>query len=47
MNDKMKAKTYVLLTNISLLTATVFLICHFNDWKWILLYFLFKISYEE
>ena len=45
-SDEMEVKTYVLLTNISLLIATVFLICHFNDWKWILFYFLCQIGIE-
>lgn len=42
----MNAKTAMVTINIAMIIATVYLICHFNNWLWVLFYLVFHV-YES
>lgn len=42
----MNTKTEIVTINIATLIATVYLICHFNNWLWVLFYVVFHV-YES
>lgn len=39
----MNTKTAIVTINIATLIATVYLICHFNNWLWVLFYVVFHM----
>lgn len=39
----MNTKTEIVTINIATLIATVYLICHFNNWLWVLFYVVFHV----
>lgn len=42
----MNTKTAIVTINIATLIDTVYLICHFNNWLWVLFYVVFHV-YES
>lgn len=42
----MNTKTAIVTINIAMIIATVYLICHFNNWLWVLFYLVFHV-YES
>lgn len=42
----MNSKTAIVIFNIAILVATVYLICYFNNWLWVLFYLIFHL-YED
>lgn len=42
----MNTKTAIVIINVATIIATVYLICHFNNWLWVLFYLVFHV-YES
>ncbi len=40
----MNTKTAIVIINIAMLIATVYLVCHFNNWLWAFFYLVFHVS---
>ena len=43
----MDNKTAIVTINIATIIATVYLICHFNNWLWVLFYLVFHVYERE
>lgn len=43
----MDNKTAIVTINIAMIIATVYLICHFNNWLWVLFYLVFHVYESE
>lgn len=43
----MNTKTAIVTINIAMLIATVYLVCHFNNWLWVLFYLVFHVCESE
>lgn len=43
----MNAKTAIVTINIAMIIATVYLICHFNNWLWVFFYLVFHVCESE